>query len=307
LLSAIITITGDYLLIFGHLGFPELGIKGAAIATDISAAFSFIAYAVLIFNSSNNKRFGVLSGWRFDAALFRRLVKFGIPSGAQFFLDIAGFTVFIMLVGTLGMIPLAASNIAFSINTLAFMPMIGVGIAVSVLVGQNLGANNPESAQKSAWSGFHLALGYMVAIAALFMFVPDLFLNPFLSRNSEGNALQIKVIASTLLRFVAVYTIFDTFNMVFGSALKGAGDTRYVMISNMLLSLVLLVIPSYILLEVLHKGIFNAWYAATIYIIALAMNFLIRFIRGKWKEIRIIEEHPPTIPVCCPPEVPTVE
>jgi len=307
LLSTGITITGDYLLIFGHCGFPELGIKGAAIATDISALFSFFAYSILIFNSSHNKSFGVLNGWRFNLSLFRLLVKFGVPSGVQFFLDVAGFTAFIMLVGTLGTVPLAASNIAFSINTLAFMPMIGVGIAVSVLVGQNLGAKKPESAQKSAWSGFHLALGYMIAIAALYMFAPNLFLNPYLDNNGYENAGEIKSIASILLRFVAVYTIFDTFNMVFGSALKGAGDTRYVMISNMILSLVLLVIPTYILLVIFGKGIFSAWYVATIYVIALAMNFLIRFMRGKWKLIKIIEEHPPKIPACCPPEVPTVE
>jgi len=166
-------------MIFGNWGFPELGIKGAAIATVISASFSLLAYLVLLSRRAYDQRYHTLRGWRFKSFLFVRLMRFGLPSGVQFFLDVAGFTVFLLLVGRLGTNALAATNIAFNINSLAFMPMIGFGIAVSVLVGQHLGKDHPDLAVKSAYSGFHLTFLYMGTVAALYVLVPDLFLRPF--------------------------------------------------------------------------------------------------------------------------------
>ncbi|MCD5398693.1 MAG: MATE family efflux transporter, partial [Dehalococcoidia bacterium] len=77
----------DYVLIFGHWGFPELGIKGAAIATVISSSMGFIVYLALLSRRANNTQYRTISGWRFDQALFRRLVRFGLPNGLQFFID----------------------------------------------------------------------------------------------------------------------------------------------------------------------------------------------------------------------------
>jgi MATE family multidrug resistance protein len=169
----------DYLLIFGKAGFPEMGIRGAAWATVAAGTLALLIYFVLIARAENARECCSLSGWRFEPELFRRLTQFGFPSGMQFFLDVAGFTAFVMLVGRLGTIELAATNIAFNINTIAFQPMIGFGIAVSVLVGQRLGENRPELAERSVWSAFHLTFAYMASVAALYVLVPDLFLAPF--------------------------------------------------------------------------------------------------------------------------------
>jgi MATE family multidrug resistance protein len=300
IVATAVTLVGDYILIFGRYGFPEMGIKGAAIATVLSGWVSFGIYLVLFARPSYNTKYRLLGGWRFDGELFKRLLYFGFPSGVQFFLDVAGFTVFLLLVGRLGTATLAATNIAFNINTLAFMPMIGFGIAVSVLVGQSLGKNRPDLAEKSVYSGFHLTFIYMTAVALLYFFVPDIFVRPFAAQTNPQEFSQIREITLILLRFVAVYSVFDTMNIIFSSALRGAGDTRYVMIMFIFLPLFLLVLPSYLALVVYKSNIYVAWTIASLYVIILGFSFLYRFLGGKWKAMRVIEEVTPFVPPVLP-------
>ncbi len=289
----------DYALIFGRWGFPEMGIRGAGIATVVAGVFSLLMFGVLLSLRENNRIFHTLRGWRLDKDLFIRLLRFGFPAGVQFFLEISGFTAFVLLVGRLGIASLAATNIAFNINTLAFMPMIGCGIAVSVLVGQYLGANQPERAQCAVYSGFHLTLIYMVTIAAAYVLVPDIFVAPFALRAQPGEFSEIYGYSIILLRFVAVYSIFDTMNIVFCSAVKGAGDTRYVMRVTVILSLFVFILPVYLSVVVFKFGLMIAWVFATAYISLLGLVFYLRFLGGKWKTMRVIERRE-AIPMVIP-------
>lgn len=280
----------DYAMIFGHWGFPEMGIMGAGIATVIAGTFSLLTFIVLLAIGKNNQRYRTISGWRLDPDLFKRLLRFGLPSGVQFLLEIAGFTGFVLIVGRLGTTELAATNIAININTLAFMPMIGCGIAISVLVGQFLGANQPELAHKSAYSGFHLALCYMVAIAAAYVFLPDIFIAPFAHKADPEAFAQIYEYSVILLRFVALYSLFDTLNLIFTSAIKGAGDTRFVMITTVVLSVAVLIVPVYLVVVVWDGGLVVSWILLTAFVILLGSVSYARFVGGKWKHMRVIEE-----------------
>ena len=279
----------DYALIFGRWGFPELGIKGAGIATVVAGVFSLLMFFGLLYSRSNNDTFHTIKGWRLERDLFVRLLRYGFPSGVKFFLEMAGFTAFVLLVGRLGIASLAATNIAFNINTLAFMPMIGCGIAVSVLVGQYLGSDKPDRAQWSVYSGFHLTLAYMLSIAAAYVLVPDVFVAPFALRADPQEFSEIYGYSIILLRFVAVYSVFDTMNIVFCSAIKGAGDTRYVMLITVILSVFIFILPVYLAVVVFEFGLMVAWIFATIYIISLGFIFYLRFLGGKWQTMRVIE------------------
>jgi len=289
-LATALNIILDYALIFGKWGLPELGMKGAAIATVLSACFSFAIYLVLFLRSTHKRPYYTLRGWMFERPLFLRLMYFGFPSGVQFFLEMAGFTAFILLIGRLGTMELAATNIAFNINNLAFMPMIGFGMAVSVLVGQYLGKDRPDLAQRSVYSSFHLTFLYMASVAAAYIFVPDIFINPFASQADPASFAAIRKTTLILLRFVAIYSLFDALNIVFASAIKGAGDTRFVMFMIVVVSSLVLVVPSYIALVLLQAGIYTAWTIASIYISILGLVFLFRFLGGKWKSMRVIEQ-----------------
>ncbi|PKL35121.1 MAG: MATE family efflux transporter [Spirochaetae bacterium HGW-Spirochaetae-1] len=287
--STIVNIVFNYLLIFGNYGFPAMGIRGAGIATVISACVNFLIYFAITLGPYYRSVFDSVRGWRFNRVLFMRLMKYGLPSGAQFFLDVAGFTFFILIIGRLGKVSLAASNIALTVNNLAFMPMIGLGIAVSILVGQNLGRNEPENAEYSAYSGFHLTFIYMTAIAALFVFFPEIFIGIFAAKADPEKFRKIFELTVILLRFVAFYSVFDTLNIIFASAIKGAGDTRFVMYMISSLSLTVLVIPTYVCVVIFEMGLYAGWTIASAYVILLGFVFLLRFKNGKWKKMRVID------------------
>ncbi len=290
IVAAAVNLLLDYVLIFGHWGFPELGIRGAGIATVIAAYATLFFYIILLSRSEYEQRYRILRGWRFEARLFVALLRFGFPNGLQFFLDIAGFTAFLLFMGRLGTTALVATNIAVNINTLAFVPMLGFGIAVTVLVGQYLGSGKPDLAEHSVYSGFHLTFLYMATMSTLYVGVPEIFIAPFALQTHPETFAPIRDLTTKLLRFVALYSLFDTMNIVFASGIKGAGDTRFVMIFIGLVSLGILVIPLYIALVILQAGIYVGWTIATTYVIMLGLGFWIRFLGGKWKGMRVIEE-----------------
>ena len=279
----------DYVLVFGSWGFPEMGIRGAGVATVLAGVFSLLAYIPLVCRPLYDGKYQTLRGWRFEKELFLRMLRFGLPSGVQFFLDMSGFTVFILLIGHLGTVSLAATNIAFNISTLSFMPMIGSSIAISVLVGQYLGKNQPEMATTSVYSGFHLTFGYMFVIALSYLFVPELFVLPFAAGADPAGFAEIYGLTVRLLRFVAIYSVFDTMNLVFASAIKGAGDTRYVMFAIVISSVLVLVTPTYLGVVVMGWGVMASWINVSAYVIVLSFVFLLRFLGGKWKSMRVIE------------------
>jgi MATE family multidrug resistance protein len=128
-----VNIVLNYLLIFGNLGMPEMGISGAGLSTFISGMLNFLILSILVFSNENNSKYKTRTGWKYDPALFKRLIRYGLPNGIQFFLDIAAFSLFILLIGRLGATELAAASIAFNVSMLAFMPMIGLGITASIL------------------------------------------------------------------------------------------------------------------------------------------------------------------------------
>ncbi len=287
--ATILNLVLDYMLIFGYGIFPELGIRGAALATVASGIFSVIVYLILMATPEHNRDFKSIRGWRFDPELFRRLVRFGLPSGVQFFFDMAAFTMFVLLVGRLGVVALAATSITFNINGLAFMPMIGLGIATSVLVGQYLGRGEPDLAERSTYSAFGFAACYMLLVAAIYLLLPQLFLAPFEARASGDNFAEVSSLVRTLIKVVAIYALFDAMNIIFASAIKGAGDTAFVMRMILIMSISVLVLPCYLAVNVFNSGILICWFFAALHISLLGLVFYLRFRGGKWKHMRVIE------------------
>lgn len=279
----------DYLLIFGKFGFPEMGIKGAGIATVIATAITAGLFFIRMARPSMNEKFCTLKNWKFERELFRRLLRYGMPSGLQFFLEIIAFTIFIMLVGKIGTVELAASNIAFNINMLAFLPMLGMTLAVSALVGQRLGENRPQAAERTTWSAFHIGFTYFSILALCYVVIPEVFLYPFTLKSSAEEFQPISGMTVILLRFIAVYSLFDAANMIFSGGLKGAGDTRFVATASIGLSWIFMVIPCFITIYLFNAGINWLWFFVTLYITALGLVLFWRFQRGIWKSMRVIE------------------
>ena len=284
-----VNIALNYLLIFGNLGMPEMGISGAGLSTFISGLLNFLILSILVFSNENNSKYKTRSGWRFEPALFRRLIRYGLPNGIQFFLDIAAFSFFILLIGRLGATELAATSIAFNVSMLAFMPMIGLGITVSILVGQSLGANEPGQAKVATFSAFQVSFTYMAILAMLYLLIPNVFVYPFSAKADPIEFEAIKSTALVSLRFIALWSIFDSLAIIFSSALKGAGDTAFIMLSICLTGPIILIAPTFLIIEIFHLGLNAAWISGVAYVLCLGIVYYLRFKAGKWESMRVIE------------------
>ncbi|MFH1741495.1 MAG: MATE family efflux transporter [bacterium] len=280
----------DYGLIFGAFGLPRMGIAGAGIATVIASVVSVFLYLYLFLCRGIHTEYRTRTLWHFRPSLFRRLLSYGTPAGVSFFLDVAAFSTFVLLVGRIGPIELAASNIVFSINTLAFLPMIGVNQAVSILVGQYIGRKDVKTAEKSTYSSLYLVMVYMGIMSVLYVLFPERFLDLFASEEtSAADWQQILDYGRIMLVMVAAYGLFDAGNLVFSGALRGAGDTRFVMWMAVVMAWVLFVPPVYILIVWLGRGVLAAWAWVTLYVCLLAVVFYVRFRAGRWQHIKIRE------------------
>ncbi len=290
LVGAVLNIPLDYALIYGVFGLPEMGIRGAALATVAGGAVSAVLFAALIFTRKNEVLFRVRSAFALDRDLFSRLMKYGLPGGVQFFLDIFAITFFVFLVGRIGKEELAATNIVFSINTLTFLPMVGFSVAASTLVGQALGADDPDAAHRDTMATLRLTLGYMTAVALLFVVFPEAFLSLFRPRDMDAAGYAaITATGVWLMRFVAVYSIFDAVAMILFGALKGAGDSRYLMLAMGGAAIFVMILPTYAAVSAFGAGVYTAWGFLTAYIVALAGLMWLRYRGGAWRRMRIIE------------------
>ncbi len=289
MIGTLFNIPLDYALINGVWFFPEWGILGAGIATVMSWTLVAVVFAFMIFTGENNRIFNVWNRRAFEAQLFRRLMRYGIPSAIQFSMDIFAFTFFIFIVGRIGKLQLATTNIVLAINSLAFMPMMGFSLATSTLVGQALGRNRPDEAVAATRATIQVVLVYIFILLVIFLLIPQPLLALFRPAHLTPEAFAgIAELGIVLLRFVAAYLFFDALYMVCIGVLKGAGDTRFIMWSIGTLSLAVMILPIYIGVEVFNAGIYFAWSCATCYVVLLFTVSFWRYLQGRWKQLRIV-------------------
>ncbi len=286
-LTALANIALDYVWIFGKAGFAPSGIEGAAWATVVALWARVLVYVALLLARKNRVEFGSMR-MAVDWSLMKRLVNYGGPSGLQMFLEIVGFTAFVFLVGSLGDTELAATNLAFNVSSLAFMPVFGLGTAASIIVGQQLGRNDPDLAARGTWTTMWLAAAYMSLVSLLYVAVPDLFLYGFFASEGVQGAEETRAIAVVLLRYVAAYNLFDALNLVFVSAIKGAGDTRFVFAVSLVMA-ILLAAGTWVGMTVFDAGLHGCWALVTAWISLLGMIYLARFLHGRWRTMRVID------------------
>jgi len=289
LFMVLINIILDYLLVFGIGFFPKLGIEGAAIATVLSSFVGAALFLFLFLGKKNDSIYYTRKSWLFNKADFFKLLKFGIPNGLQMFIEVSAFAALLIYVGRIGMIELSATNIAFNINTLTFLPMVGMMIAIASLVGQKLGENKPELAERAVWSGLQIAAFLFSLIGLSFLLIPEFFIAPFGLKADPTEFQSIAEMATIMLMFIAAYSLMDAGVYVFGGGLKGAGDTTFVAITTAIFAWGAMVIPSALIVELVEHPIYWLWALVTLYATALNLVFYVRFKRGTWKTMRVIE------------------
>jgi MATE family multidrug resistance protein len=288
--ASVLNVLLDYLMIFGVGWFPEMGISGAGWATSLAQWSKVAGYAAIMCLPEFHHSYRLLAGCRWDTPLMLRLLRFGGPAGVQMFLEVAAFTVLTFLMGRLGEVTLAATTVAFSVNAIAFVPMMGLGIAVSAMVGQQLGANRAELAERATWTAMWLGGIYTGVMAVLYVAVPDIFLIAYSASRPEEFA-EAAALTQVLLRFVAAYCVLDMAQIIFSSALKGAGDTRFVLATSAVIA-PLPALLGWVGLEYWGWGLYALWYVMTGWICLLCVCYYLRFQFGPWRRMRVIEAGP---------------
>jgi MATE family multidrug resistance protein len=280
----------DYALINGIWIFPELGILGAAIATVFSWASATLLLGLFVFTRENDQIFRVFKNRSFDADLFRRLLKYGVPSSLQFSLDVLAFMFFVLMVGRIGKVELAVTNIGIALDSVSFRPLIGFALGASTLVGQALGRNRPQEAVAAARSTMSIVASYISVLVLLYVLMPQPLLDLFRPRDiSPADFAAIRSRGIVVLRFVAAYLLLDGLYMISTAVLKGAGDTRFIMWSMGLISFFGMMLPIYIGIEIFGMGLYYAWGCTVFFLCQLAVLTFWRFSQGKWKTMRVIE------------------
>lgn len=283
----------DYIFIFGKCGLPEMGIAGAAIATVIASGVSPGIMLYLFYSKRVDRQFSSRKAWRWNTAQMKRMIRYGGPSGIHLFLDLAAFSLFVLLLGRQGEAESIASNMALSINLFALLPMIGLGIATSIMVGQYMGAERPDLAQRAGWIALKAGMLYTVPLTLTFVLFPHFYVDLFGQDRGVAASPEVFELCRQLLIILVGWGIMDSTNFIMSGALKGAGDTHFVMYFHTSLAWAFFALGELLLVLVFHAGPLVAWLWCLIYITIIGTGFCIRFHSGRWKSIDILERHTP--------------
>jgi MATE family multidrug resistance protein len=270
----------DYGLIFGYLGLPRLGIVGAGIATSISE-WVYMAALITPFLFSSVRGSHATTRFAPIRRNVRRLLSTGAPIGGQWWLEMVSFAAFTTLVARMGDQSMAASQAFVALLSISFMQAIGLSIAVSTLVGQFIGAGQPEFAMRAFQSGIKLAVVLAGAIALLFSSIPDRLVGIFTDDPT------VIALGRPLLLVGALFQFVDAFGIIADGALRGAGDTRWPFLVRLALAWGIFVPLAYLFGVTLEGGLTWAWVAATVHVAMLSATLVWRFRSGAWRKIRI--------------------
>ena len=275
----------NYALIYGHWGFPQLGIAGAAWGTVASQYVQAILLHVLYMRRGEDAIYRTRNTWRLEIRRFWELLKIGAPAGVCMMLDVATWGIFIsFIVGRFGDNALAANNAALSIMHVSFVPAIALNQAIAPIVGQWIGRGDIARAKARTFTALKIAAIYMSVMGVVFA----IFGAPIIRIFNDDP--EVLLLGWQLLVMAAVFQLSDSANIVSMGALRGAGDTRWVMWATIVGAYcVFLPLASFLAL-VYPGGPFWAWVGASIYIIGLSLVLLRRFVSEKWRDIKIFDD-----------------
>lgn len=282
----VINVSLDYVMIFGKLGFPEMGIAGAAWATVLGAASMTLLFSGLILGKRVRKTFRVTQLAGFYKPVFSRLLRFGVPNGFGFLMDIMSFTLFTFMVGNIDVISLQASNVVMSMQPVVFTIILGLGIGIQILVSKYQGLKRPDLSVQVVKNACKIGYAYAVSVGIVFFALTPFFVGLFIPPSSE-NAALIAAKTYPLMRLMSFFVVGDATYLIFGEALRGAGDTKFYMTVMITCAWGLLIPGTWLIVYKWHLSVFWVWSWLTFYAWLTAVLMLWRFWQGKWKTIEI--------------------
>ena len=270
----------DPIFIFGFGPIEPMGVQGAAVATTIGRGIGVLYQVYNLFGGKSLIIFS-FENLKIDLKIILSLLKVSIGGIGQFLIETASWIFLVRIIAEFGSDAVAGYTIAFRIIVFTILPSWGMANAAATLVGQNLGANQPERAEKSVWRSALYNMIFLAFISLIFGIWAESFIGFFtdLPEVSKYGALG--------LRIICFGYVFFAYGMVIGQAYNGAGDTKTPTIVNFWVFWVFQIPFSYLLAKFLNMGPEGVFIAITIAHSALAVVFIILFRKGKWKLVNI--------------------
>lgn len=278
----IINVVFNYLLIYGKFGFPELGLMGAGIATTFSRMISTALFGIILYSPNRIQiPLYIKDTYRFDFHILSRIYKISKSSALEQFCLRGGQVVFSKIIAGLGTDTFAAHQIAMNIVALSFMPGQAFAMAAATLVGQNLGAKNYEGAEKCGMEAKNLGLIVAGVMAAVFF-----VFGPFLSSLYTDKP-EVIVLSTLCLRIYAFAQPAQSTQFILAGGLRGAGDTKWPLISTATGIWIGRVLLSYLFMHTLGMGLAGAWLGLSLDQIGRSYFITYRYKLGSWKAITV--------------------
>ena len=280
-IGVLLNIPLSYMLIFGKFGLPPLGISGAAMGTVIAGILTIGIYGLFYFNRIHASRFGVRESFHFDRAIMRRYLRLGFPSGLEFFISMGTFNIFMLLFQAYGIAEGAAMAIVFNWDMLSFVPMMGLSIAIMSLIGRHVGACDMSRATQVISSGLVIGIGYSGVLAVCFFIFRVDLLEVFASPGQDFS--EILDIGEKMMLGMVCYVMADAVILVCSGTLRGAGDTRWLMLASISIHLIMLLVQLVVIL-VMQQGPLVSWWVFVATLVLNALIFSGRVFAGRWRQ-----------------------
>jgi MATE family multidrug resistance protein len=294
MLGQVVNVAANYVLIFGKFGFPVMGVAGAGWGTFIGTAVSASIVMTMFFSEDINANFASRKTMNINLSKITDLLKVGFPAGFGMIVNLSFWGIILFgLVGGFGKESLAATSAVFSCMNVSFMPIVGLGTALTAAVGRSIGKGRKNVAIEQTGVCLRVALIYM-GVVGLSFFVFRNNLMAFWAPDDK----EVVRIGSSIFIFAAVFQVFDAMLITYYDALCGTGDTLWLAIVEASGATVIMGLGGFCMIKFFPEfGALGPWGAATVKIIVVSFANRWRFKSNKWMQIDLFKRRPIGVPV----------
>jgi MATE family multidrug resistance protein len=263
---------GNWVLIYGKLGFPAMGVNGAALATVLSRVLMAAALLGFAWRYERKRGHPLFRHWPGPSLVqLKEMARLGLPAAGQILLEVGAWNLATLSAGWLTPVELATHQIVFNYASLTYMVPLGIASAAAVSVGHAVGAGDGPRARRDGWMALGLGGGFMLTASAVFLSAPG----PLIALYTRDP--QVLAVGSSLLWVVAAFQLFDGIQTVSTGALRGLGETRTPMWANLVGYWALGLPLGWILCFACRWGVYGLWIGLTLALVVIASTLLWRW------------------------------
>ncbi len=279
--SNLLNVFGNYILIYGKLGVPKMGVAGAALSTTLSRVVACFIGLYIIYSKKSVVSVLRTTSFKYDKGIIKKVLSIGTPSAIEQFVIQGGLMMFARTVSSLGTADFAAHQIGLNIAGLSFSPSMAFGVAATTLVGQSLGAGDKKKAKEYADIIHHMAIFVSCVVGVLFL----LFSHPL--ARLYNKEIGVVALAGLVLKILAISQPGQSTQLALAGALRGAGDTMYPLYASIFGIWIFRVLLAYVFVSIFKWGLVGAWAALVLDQYTRAAIVYIRYRSGKWLDKKV--------------------